>query len=130
MRPRPRSCPQTLAEIAQQDRSRIEQFRKQISLARLPMITERKRCTASHCKAEPARQCDGRRKTSPLRNTLKKPAPWREWDHLTVYRFSVGQYCTGARDDPLKTAERPFGAGKRMGSPDVCRRFRICCEQG
>src|SRR5690242_19465706 len=131
MRPRLRSRPRTLAQIAQQDGPRIEQFRKQTGRAGLPSIAECKRGVASHRKAEPAGQCNGRRQASPLCRNLEEAAasPRREWDYLAAYGIRVRPYRNGSRDDPLETDARPFGAGYSLGCPHICRGLRICGEQ-
>src|SRR5947209_15957512 len=101
MRPRLRSRPQTLAQVAQQNGSRIEQFRKQTGRAGLSMIAERKRGVAAHRKAEPTGECNGRRKASPFRGNLEKAAapPGRERDYVAADRVRFRRYRTGSRDD-------------------------------
>src|SRR5438477_5171079 len=132
MQPRLRSRPQTLAQIPQQARSRIEQLGKQTSIAGPPVIAERQRGVAAHRKAEPAGQCNGRRKASPLCSNLQKAAasPRRERDYLATYRLRVRRNRTGSRDDPLETGGRQFGIGERLRRPHVRRGLRICGEQG
>src|ERR1700722_19816940 len=132
MQPRPRSRPQTLAQIAQQPGPWIEQFGKQTSVAGLPVTAERQGGVAAHRKSEPAGQCNGRRKASPLCRNLQKAAalPRRERDYLDTYGVRVRRYRSGSRDAPLETGERRFGCGERVDRPHVCRGLRICGKQG
>src|SRR5580704_9457185 len=125
------SRPRAFAQITQEVRSRIKQFGKQTGVAGLPTIAERKRGVAAHRKAEPADQCDSRRKASPLCKSFENAAavPRRERDYLATCRVRFGGYRTGSRDDPFETDGRPFGIGK-LGRPHVCRGLRICGEQG
>ena len=96
------------------------------------MIAERKRGVAAHRKAEPSGQCDGRRKATPLRKNLENAvsSPTHERDYRLTNGTRIGRYCTGSRDDPLKTGRRPLGSNKRVGRAHICRGLRIGGEQG
>ena len=111
------SRPHAFAQITQEVRSRVEQFGKQTGVAGLSRLAERKRGVAAHRKAEPAGQCDGRRKASPLCRNLEKATalPRRERDYLPADGARVRRYCTGTRDNPLETGGRPLGSSKRAG---------------
>src|ERR1700751_6120941 len=109
------SRPHAFAQITQEVRSRVEQFGKQTGVAGLSRLAERKRGVAAHRKAEPASQCDGRRKASPLCRNLEKAAALarRERDYLPADGAGVRRYRTGTRDKPLETGGGPLGSSKR-----------------